>query len=39
MDEKLKREKIVRSAAECGRVGVGLPFERDNDARYLVKGM
>lgn len=36
---EVKGKKIVRPAAERERVGVGLPFERDSDARHLVKGM
>lgn len=36
---EVKREKIVRPAAEWERVGVGLPFERDSNARHLVKGI
>lgn len=36
---EVKREKIVRPAAEWERVGVGLPFERDSNALHLVKGI
>ena len=35
----VKREKIARPAAQWERVGVGLPFERDSNARHLVKGI
>lgn len=35
----VKREKIVRPAAQWERVGIGLPFERDSNARHLVKGI